>query len=275
MRFPLEIVEAVRAIVAGDRPLFVRVSAVDGAVDGTTADDTVAFARELAAIGVDVVDCSSGGVGGGCAHPERYGYQVPYADRIRPEAGVATMAVGLIIDARQAEAIVTDGEADLVALGREAQDDPNWALHAARELTGLLRRLPGAGRTAAGLARPAARPDRPVDRTRPGAGSGVAHRAPDGPTLPGMSPRRLLVALSAAQLAAGLAGLAVAVRRRAAVRPAVRGRAAAARRPRLAVDGNGVQRAGTDAGRAGLGRRDAAPAAGRRRAAGCSGCWAR
>ena len=135
MRFPLEVVEAVRAAWPEDRPLFVRVSSVDGSPDGVTLEDTVAFARELAARGVDVVDTSGGGLGGGWQHPIGYGYQVPFAARVRAEAGVATMAVGLIVDARQAEAVVAGGSADLVAVAREAQDDPNFAVHAARELT--------------------------------------------------------------------------------------------------------------------------------------------
>jgi 2,4-dienoyl-CoA reductase-like NADH-dependent reductase (Old Yellow Enzyme family) len=136
MRFPLEVVDAVRAAWPADRPLFVRVSAVDASADGTTLDETVAFARALAARGVDAVHTSGGGLGGGWAHPIGYGYQVPFAARIREEAGVPTVAVGLITEAKQAEAVLTCGQADLVALAREAQDDPNWALHAARELTG-------------------------------------------------------------------------------------------------------------------------------------------
>lgn len=136
MRLPLEIARELRAVVPADKPLFVRVSAVDGELTGTTADDTVAFARELAAAGVDVVDCSSGGVGARYAHPEHYGYQVPYAARVRAEAGVASMAVGLVVDPAHAEAIVASGEADLVALGRTALDDPNWPLHAEAALRG-------------------------------------------------------------------------------------------------------------------------------------------
>jgi len=136
MRFPLEVVEAVRAEWPSDRPLFVRVSAVDGSREGMTIEDTVALCRELKARGVDVVDVSGGGIGGGWEHPIGYGYQVPYAARIRAEAGIATMAVGLLVDAAQAEAVVADGAADLVALAREAQDDPNFAVHALRSLTG-------------------------------------------------------------------------------------------------------------------------------------------
>jgi 2,4-dienoyl-CoA reductase-like NADH-dependent reductase (Old Yellow Enzyme family) len=112
MRFPLEVKRA-----------------------GGTVDDTVALARELRSRGVDVVDVSGGGLGG-WEHPLGYGYQVPYAARIRAEAGIGTMAVGLLVDAQQAEAVVRSGQADLVAFAREAQDDPNLALHALRELTG-------------------------------------------------------------------------------------------------------------------------------------------
>ncbi len=136
MRFPLEVVEAVRAAWPADRPLFVRVSAVDGSTEGITLEDTVAFARALKQRGVDVVDVSGGGLGGGWRHPIGYGYQVPHAAGIRAGAGIGTMAVGLIVDARQAEAIVRQGCADLVAVAREAQDDPNFAARAARDLTG-------------------------------------------------------------------------------------------------------------------------------------------
>ncbi|MDK3255388.1 hypothetical protein [Blastococcus capsensis] len=135
MRFPLEVVDAVRAVWPEEKPLIVRVSAVDGSRDGITLEDTVALARELAARGIDAVDVSEGGIGGGWEHPIGYGYQVPYAATLRAEAGIPTMAVGLIVDARQAEAVVAGGAADLVAVAREAQDDPNFAVHAVRELT--------------------------------------------------------------------------------------------------------------------------------------------
>ena len=139
MRFPLEIAETVRAVWPQDRPVFVRVSAIDGVEGGWTLDDTVAFARELKARGVDVVDCSSGGIAGSAtasrtAAPRGPGFQAPFAERVRREAGIATMAVGLILDARQAEAILRAGQADIIAIGREALDDPNWPLHAARAL---------------------------------------------------------------------------------------------------------------------------------------------
>jgi 2,4-dienoyl-CoA reductase-like NADH-dependent reductase (Old Yellow Enzyme family) len=99
MRLPLEIVEAVRR---DTMPLFVRVSAVEGAKDGWNLDDTVAFARELKARGVDVIDCSSGGISGSATAaqvPRGLGFQVPYAERVRKEVAIATMAVGIILEA--------------------------------------------------------------------------------------------------------------------------------------------------------------------------------
>jgi len=147
MRLLLEVVEAVRAAWPRELPLFCRISSVDGPAEGWRIEDSVVLARELAMRGVDVVDCSAGGVAGPPAYrasdtgqalesrSERGpGFQVPYAERIRRETGVKTMAVGVIVDGRQAEAILQDGRADLVALGRELMYDPFWALHAAEAL---------------------------------------------------------------------------------------------------------------------------------------------
>jgi 2,4-dienoyl-CoA reductase-like NADH-dependent reductase (Old Yellow Enzyme family) len=135
MKFPLEVVETVRAVWPAHKPLFLRVSSSDYVDGGLTLDDTVAFAREAKALGVDVVDCSSGG--NTPTPPKlRPGYQVPYAQAVRAEAGVATMAVGLILDAALAEEILSEGKADLVALARPALADPNFAIHAAAALTG-------------------------------------------------------------------------------------------------------------------------------------------
>jgi 2,4-dienoyl-CoA reductase-like NADH-dependent reductase (Old Yellow Enzyme family) len=133
MRFTLELAETVRAAWPQDRPLFVRVSSVDGLEGGWAIEDSVVLARELAARGVDVIDCSSGGLAGSAtaARIKRGpGFQVPYAERVRREAGVKTMAVGLILEPAQAEAILEAGQADLIAIGREALYDPSWALHA-------------------------------------------------------------------------------------------------------------------------------------------------
>jgi 2,4-dienoyl-CoA reductase-like NADH-dependent reductase (Old Yellow Enzyme family) len=137
MRLPLEIVEAVRAEMPASMPLFVRVSSVDGTVEGWNMDDTVIFARELKARGVDVVDCSSGGISGSATAaqvPRALGFQVPFAERVRKEADVATMAVGIILEAQQAEAILEQGQADLIAIGRQSQFNPNIAHHWAHEL---------------------------------------------------------------------------------------------------------------------------------------------
>lgn len=135
MRFPLEVVQAVRAVWPENRPLFVRVSAVDGLRDGMPIDETVMFARRLKLLGVDIVDCSSGGIAPRYEYPSSYGYQVPYASRIRSEVGIGTAAVGLIVDGEQAEAIVSDEHADIVAIGREALVDPNFPLHAEARLS--------------------------------------------------------------------------------------------------------------------------------------------
>lgn len=137
MRFPLEVARRLRQVWPARQPLFVRISAIDGVDGGLTIEDSIAFARALAGVGIDVVDCSSGGILGSAtaARVTRgFGFQVPFAERIRREAGIATMAVGLIIDPALAEAIVAAGQADLVAVGREALNDPNWALHAERAL---------------------------------------------------------------------------------------------------------------------------------------------
>jgi 2,4-dienoyl-CoA reductase-like NADH-dependent reductase (Old Yellow Enzyme family) len=143
MRLPLEIVEAVRREMPGTMPLFVRVSAVDGAQNGWNLDDTVAFARELKARGVDVIDCSSGGISGAATAaqvPRGLGFQVPYAERVRKDVGIASMAVGIILEAQQAEAILRNGQADLIAVGRQSQFNPNIAQHWAHDL-GLNRKF--------------------------------------------------------------------------------------------------------------------------------------
>jgi 2,4-dienoyl-CoA reductase-like NADH-dependent reductase (Old Yellow Enzyme family) len=137
MRLPLEIVEAVRREMPATIPLFVRVSAVDGAANGWNLDDTVAFARELKARGVDVIDCSSGGISGSATAaqvPRGLGFQVPYAERVRKEVGMASMAVGIILEAQQAEAVLENGQADLIAVGRQSQFNPNIAQHWAHDL---------------------------------------------------------------------------------------------------------------------------------------------
>jgi 2,4-dienoyl-CoA reductase-like NADH-dependent reductase (Old Yellow Enzyme family) len=118
-----------------DKPLFLRVSALDGA-DGWNLNDTVALAIELKALGVDVVDCSSGGLTGTATAapiPRHPGFQLTFASAVH-KAGMPSMAVGLILDAPQAEQILRSGDADLIAIGRQALYDPFWALHAAEAL---------------------------------------------------------------------------------------------------------------------------------------------
>ena len=138
MRLALEIAERVRTVWPEDLPLFFRTSAVDGAPEGWALDDTVVLAGELKRIGVDVMDCSSSGIAGAATasggQKRQPGFQVGYAERVRKDVEMTTMAVGLITHPEQAEAILAEGRADLIAIGREALVDPNWALHAAREL---------------------------------------------------------------------------------------------------------------------------------------------
>jgi len=137
MRFPLEVAEAVRAEWPKDKPVFVRISSVDGMEGGWALEDSVAFAKELKTRGIDAIDCSSGGVVGSAtarAVPRSLGFQVPFAEKIRKEAEIATIAVGLILNGPQAEQILQNAQADLIAVAREALYDPYWPRHAAREL---------------------------------------------------------------------------------------------------------------------------------------------
>jgi 2,4-dienoyl-CoA reductase-like NADH-dependent reductase (Old Yellow Enzyme family) len=135
MRFPLEVIETVRAVWPAEKPLFLRVSSSDYVEGGLKIDDTIAFAVAAKALGVDVVDCSSGG---NTPTPPTLcpGYQVPYAQAVRKAADIATMAVGLILDAPLAEDIIAGGKADLIAIARPALEDPNFAIHASAALTG-------------------------------------------------------------------------------------------------------------------------------------------
>ncbi|MBS0241303.1 MAG: NADH:flavin oxidoreductase/NADH oxidase [Proteobacteria bacterium] len=129
MRFPLEIAEAVRAAVPASKPVFLRVSAVDGIDGGWSMADTVAYAKELKARGIDCIDCSSGGLKGSAttARIKRsWGFQVPFAEQVRREADIKSMAVGLILDPHHAEDVLQKGQADLVAIGREALVNPSW-----------------------------------------------------------------------------------------------------------------------------------------------------
>ena len=134
IRFLLETVQAVRQVWPAKLPLFVRVSATDWVEGGWTLADTVALAKRLARLEVDVVDCSSGGSDPKQNIPTYPGYQVPLAEAVRREAQIATAAVGLISDPTMAEEILANGRADLIVLGRILLWDPYWPHHAAAVL---------------------------------------------------------------------------------------------------------------------------------------------
>ncbi len=133
-RLLLDVTAAVRAQWPTDLPLAVRLSCSDWTPEGLTIADTVEVARWLGEQGVDLIDCSSGGIAPGITIPVGEGYQVPFAAQIRREAQIATAAVGMIIRPEHADAIVRNGDADLVLLGRELLRDPHWPLRAARAL---------------------------------------------------------------------------------------------------------------------------------------------
>jgi 2,4-dienoyl-CoA reductase-like NADH-dependent reductase (Old Yellow Enzyme family) len=135
MRFPLEVAAAVREVWPAELPLLVRISATDWVEpDGWDLAQSIELARRLRAIGVDLIDCSSGGSAASAVVPARPGYQVPFAAAIRRETDIPTCAVGLITSPAQAEGILVSGQADAVSLARELLRDPYWPLRAAREL---------------------------------------------------------------------------------------------------------------------------------------------
>jgi 2,4-dienoyl-CoA reductase-like NADH-dependent reductase (Old Yellow Enzyme family) len=129
-----EIIEAIRGQWPISLPLFVRISATDWVDEGWDIDQSVELARTIAPLGVDLIDCSSGGNVPKVRIPLGPGYQVPLAEQVRKESGVLTGAVGLITHAKQADEIVHSGKADLVLLAREELRDPYFPLHAAKEL---------------------------------------------------------------------------------------------------------------------------------------------
>lgn len=134
MKFPLEVFTAMRAVWPENKPMFVRISATDWAEGGTTVDEAVDIARLFKAAGADLIDVSSGEVVK--AQKPIYGrmFQTPFADRVRNEAGIATMAVGAILEADHANSIIAAGRADLCALSRGFLANPNWPLHEAAKL---------------------------------------------------------------------------------------------------------------------------------------------
>jgi hypothetical protein len=134
VRLLLEVTDAVRAEWPVALPMIVRLSATDWADGGWNIEDSVRLSTLLKARGVDVIDCSSGGLAAHQQVPTGPSYQVPFARRIRADVGIATAAVGLITEAAQAEQIVADGSADMVLLGREILRNPRWPLLAAHAL---------------------------------------------------------------------------------------------------------------------------------------------
>lgn len=135
-----ETVERVRKVIPESMPLWVRLSCSDWEAGGWTIDDSVELSRMLKSIGVDAIDCSSGGNSPTAKIPVGPGYQVPFAEQIRREANIATAAVGMITEAQQAAEIVDAGKADFVLVARQSLRDPYWPAHVAREL-GLTERL--------------------------------------------------------------------------------------------------------------------------------------
>jgi len=131
MRFPLAVIRAVRAVVPASIPLGMRVSATDWVEGGWDVAQTIEFVRAAKALGVEFVCASSGGAIGGVTVPVAVGYQVPLATQIKRATGMTTRAVGLINNAHQAEKILQDGDADMIAIARGFLDDPRWGWHAA------------------------------------------------------------------------------------------------------------------------------------------------
>jgi 2,4-dienoyl-CoA reductase-like NADH-dependent reductase (Old Yellow Enzyme family) len=134
MRFPLRVIGAVREALPAGRPVFVRISATDWTDGGWDLAQSMVFSRCLKELGVDLVDCSSGGNVAKAKIPVALGYQVPFAEAIRRDAGIATAAVGMITEPRQAEEILTAGRADAIVMARAFLRDPYWPQRAAREL---------------------------------------------------------------------------------------------------------------------------------------------
>jgi len=134
LRFPVSVARAVREEWPDSLPVFVRVSATDWVDGGWDLPQTISLARELKKIGIDMIDCSSGGTVPDATIPAGPGFQTPFAAAVRREAGIATGAVGLITEPEQAEQIVSNGLADAVMIGREFLRNPYWPLRAARSL---------------------------------------------------------------------------------------------------------------------------------------------
>jgi 2,4-dienoyl-CoA reductase-like NADH-dependent reductase (Old Yellow Enzyme family) len=134
LRYPLEVFDAVRAVVPPEMPVGVKVSATDWVEGGWDLEQTIAFSQELQRRGVDWIDVSSGGLSPLQKIPAAPGFQVPFSQAVKQATGVNTIAVGLITEAQQAQEIIASGKADLVALARAMLYDPRWPWHAAAQL---------------------------------------------------------------------------------------------------------------------------------------------
>ena len=134
MRFPLAVFESVRKVWPRSKPLGLRISAVDWVEGCWSIEDSIVLARRMKEIGCEFIDVSTGGIDPAIKVPVAPGFQVPFAEAIRKAVGIPVMAVGMITEARQAEAIIAEGRADMVAIARAFLDDPHWGWHAAYEL---------------------------------------------------------------------------------------------------------------------------------------------
>jgi 2,4-dienoyl-CoA reductase-like NADH-dependent reductase (Old Yellow Enzyme family) len=148
MRFPLEVVRSVRAAVPREVPLGARITGTEWLDNGLNGDDAVAMAKALKDAGLDYIDISSGNITPDSRWPTDPGFNVPIAERVRRETGIATRVVGMIAGAKQAEDIVASGKADMVAMARAFLDDPHWGWHAAQTLGAEVTRPPQYARTA-------------------------------------------------------------------------------------------------------------------------------
>ena len=133
-RLAIEITKSVREVIPDGTPLFVRISSTDWVEGGWDIDQSVQLTKWLKEVGVDLIDCSSGGNVPNAKIPASPGYQIPFAEKIKNEVGILTGGVGLITTAEQAEEIISSGRADIVLLAREMLRDPYWALHSAKKL---------------------------------------------------------------------------------------------------------------------------------------------
>jgi 2,4-dienoyl-CoA reductase-like NADH-dependent reductase (Old Yellow Enzyme family) len=148
MRFPLQVVRSVRAAVPRGVPLGARITGTDWVEGGLTGDDAVAIGKALKVAGLDYVDISSGNITPDSRWSNEPGFNVPFAERVRRESGLPVRVVGMIVNAKQAEDIIAQGKADMVAMARAFLDDPHWAWHAAQTLGAEVPRPPQYARTA-------------------------------------------------------------------------------------------------------------------------------